>query len=300
MRDISHKFSTLRTARAQAVLIASAETVARVQAGDTPKGDPVPVARVAAVQAAKKTTEWIPYCHNIPIEFVGVDFSFEPDRIIVEVSITSVAKTGVEMEAITAAAASVITLYDMLKMIDESMEIGSIHLLEKRGGKSDLPHRSGWLAKVIVVSDRASTGTYADQSGPILQEVLQANGALEVEVAIVADDVEKLRDAITSRVTAGIDMVFVTGGTGIGPRDITFEAVTPLLERSLPGVVSAFQSYSQDRVPTAMLARPVAGLIGNTLVVAIPGSPRACVDAVNALMPNLLHFIDMLKGTPHP
>lgn len=300
MRDISFKNTTLRTATACADLIATSDTLARVKVGNTPKGDPIPVAKVAAIQATKKTTEWIPYCHNIPIEHVDVRFEFLPDRIRVSVYVVSIAKTGVEMEAITGAAAAVITLYDMLKMIDDSMEIVAIRLLEKTGGKSDMAKHSCWRARVVVASDRASNGAYEDRSGPILVEGLQLHGATEVERVVVSDDVSAIQDAVQTGVDRGTEVIIVTGGTGVGPRDHTYDVITNLIETPLPGVCAAFLNYSQARNPSAMLARPVAGISGQSVILAVPGSPAACRDALASLFPALLHVSEMLAGGGHP
>ena len=124
MRDVSFKSTTRRSAIAQAILTADPGTIAAIREGRVPKGDPLTVAKVAAVMAAKRTV-------------VDVRFELGDDRVTVDVEVVSIAKTGVEMEALTAAAAAALNLYDMLKMIDESMQILSISLLEKRGGKSD-------------------------------------------------------------------------------------------------------------------------------------------------------------------
>lgn len=299
MRDVSFKNTTKRTARARAELTACSETIRRVKLGETPKGDPIPVAKVAAIQATKKTMEWIPYCHNIPIEHVRVDFEFLDDRIAVEVFVISIAKTGVEMEAMTAAAAAALTLYDMLKMIDDDMEIVGVRLLSKTGGKSDLPKCNGWAAQVLVMSDRAHSGEYQDRSGPLIEQALIAHGAASVEAQILPDESKLLIEAVQTAVEARVALLIVTGGTGVGPRDVTTSTVEPLIEKSLPGVVAAFQSYSHSRLPTAMFARPIAGIIGQTVVLAIPGSPGACEDAMACLMPNLLHVHAMLVGEGH-
>lgn len=299
MRDVSFKNSTRRTALARAELFATPETIERVKAGDTPKGDPIPVAKVAAIQATKKTTEWIPYCHNIPIEHVDVSFEYLSDRIAVEVFTISIGKTGVEMEAITACAAAVITLYDMLKIIDDEMMIGSIKLLEKTGGKSDLPHLADWTGQVIVMSDRVSRGEYEDRSGTILEAALSTHGADLHEKVVLPDDPELLKEEITKAVGSKTTLIIVTGGTGVGPRDITTRTLEPMLQHKLPGVVAAFLNYSQERVPTAMLARPLAGLIDESIVLAIPGSPGACRDAMACLLPSLLHVAAMVSGDDH-
>lgn len=300
MRNVSPKPTTLRTARARAEVTAAPETLAAILENRVPKGDPRPVAKVAAVIAAKKTTEWIPYCHNIPIEGVNVDIQLLEDRIVVEVEVITVAKTGVEMEAITAAAAAAITIYDMLKMIDDDMEIVGIRLLEKRGGKSDHGAAKGWRGAVLTISDRISEGTAQDVSGPMLTEGLFAQGAASVESAVVPDEEEAIRSQISKWIEDGVDMIATTGGTGIGPRDRTVEALRPLITLELPGVAEQFRRYGQDRKHTAMLSRALAGVSGQSLIVALPGSPSACADALHALFPGLLHARSMLMGDGHP
>jgi cyclic pyranopterin phosphate synthase len=121
----------------------SEETARAVREGTVPKGDPLPVARVAAVMAAKNTPDIIPYCHPLPVESVKVRFSVGEDRIEVETETKTSAKTGVEMEALTAASVAALTLYDMLKQLDMGMTIESVRLLEKRGGKSDFERKVG-------------------------------------------------------------------------------------------------------------------------------------------------------------
>ena len=299
MRDVSFKSTTLRVARARALLTVSPATVDIIRRAEVPKGNPLEVAKVAAVIAAKKTTEWIPYCHNIPIEHVTVEFELTDTLITVDVAVTSVAKTGVEMEALTAATAAVLNLYDMLKMLDEEMEISSIRLIDKKGGKSDLAVVQGWRGAVLTASDRASAGTYEDISGNILEDGLLLHGATEVLRSIVADDVEPIRDQTRHWINEGVDIVVVTGGTGIGPRDVTPEALSPLVDKQLPGIAQALAHYSQDRIRTAMFSRAVAGLAGQTLLLAVPGAPSACKDALAALFPAILHVVRMVGGGQH-
>ncbi len=299
MRDVSFKTTTLRTAKARAELTACAATVAAIRQGKVPKGDPLPIAKAAAVIAAKKTTDWIPYCHNIPIEFVGVDFDLQEDRIIVDVCVKTVAKTGVEMEAMTAAAAAVLTLYDMLKMLDEEMEIVTIKLLDKKGGKSDFTVSGGWSAGVLTVSDRAAAGEYIDVSGEILERGLLGLEAAQVSRNLVPDEPDAIRATVQQWIEEGLDIILVTGGTGIGPRDITPEVISPLLSIELPGVVESLRSYGQDRMKTAMFSRSVAGVVGSSVIVALPGSPGACEDALAAIFPALLHAKAMLAGGAH-
>ena len=137
MWDVSEKTPTVRTALARAFLRMEPATVAAVREGTVPKGDPLPVAKVAAVQAAKNTPDIIPYCHPLALEHVRVEFSVEDAGIAVTVAVKTSAKTGVEMEALVAASAAALTLYDMLKQLDMGMAIERVELVEKRGGKSD-------------------------------------------------------------------------------------------------------------------------------------------------------------------
>ncbi|RYG26118.1 cyclic pyranopterin monophosphate synthase MoaC [bacterium] len=148
MWDVSNKEPTVRTASARAFLAMSPDTVAAVLDGQVPKGDPLPVAKVAAVQAAKNTPDIIPYCHPLALEHVGVEFQIRDDGIEIATTVKTSGKTGVEMEALTAVSVAALTLYDMLKQLDMGMTIERVELLEKRGGKSDFD-RSGRLATVV-------------------------------------------------------------------------------------------------------------------------------------------------------
>ena len=138
MKDISDKAPTQRRAKAQAVLHMKPATVKALQDGTLPKGDPLPVAKVAAIQAAKHTSQIIPYCHPLQLEHVGVSFEVGIDRVTATVEVAAHYKTGVEMEALTGASVAVLTIYDMTKGVDPDMMIDGHRLLLKTGGKSDI------------------------------------------------------------------------------------------------------------------------------------------------------------------
>jgi cyclic pyranopterin monophosphate synthase len=135
MIDVGDKPVTARTARASAALRANPATVARIRAGDLVKGDAVATARIAAIMAAKRTSEIVPLCHPLPLDGVDVAVSFpEPGLVLIEASVRTTARTGVEMEALVAAAAAALTIYDMCKSIDPDMTIERVRLEEKAGG----------------------------------------------------------------------------------------------------------------------------------------------------------------------
>jgi cyclic pyranopterin monophosphate synthase len=137
MVDVGHKENSDRRALARAVVRMSAETAAAVARGDAPKGDVVSTARIAGIQAAKRTAELIPLCHPLALSFVDVRIEVREDRVEIETEARTTGPTGVEMEALTAASVAALTVYDMVKGIERGVEIAEIVLLEKSGGRHD-------------------------------------------------------------------------------------------------------------------------------------------------------------------
>lgn len=138
MVDVGKKPATLRRAVAAATLVVGDTIAQAVREGKTPKGDVFQVARIAGIQAAKRTSELIPLCHQLPLDHVSVDFQLDADRIHITAEAEATAKTGVEMEALTAAAVAALTLYDMLKALGKGMVVENLRLLRKEGGTSGL------------------------------------------------------------------------------------------------------------------------------------------------------------------
>lgn len=169
------------------------------------------------------------------------------------------------------------------------------------GGGTDapVPAASRRTARVVTVSDRASAGVYEDRSGPVLVAGLRALG-LKTPDATVVPDGDAVRTALLAAVGAGVDVVLTTGGTGLGPRDLTPEATAAVLDRPVPGLAELLRSDGLAHgVPAAVLSRGVAGTVGRTLVVNVAGSPGAARDAVRALGPVLPHALDQIAGRTH-
>ncbi|WP_033924955.1 cyclic pyranopterin monophosphate synthase MoaC [Sphingomonas sp. 35-24ZXX] len=136
MVDVSAKPDTMREAVAEGMISMAPEVIAAIRAGDIKKGDVLGTARIAGIMAAKQTSNLIPLCHPLPISSVSVDFDYADTGVRVETRVRTSGKTGVEMEALTAASVALLTIYDMAKAMDKGMVIGPVRLLAKSGGKS--------------------------------------------------------------------------------------------------------------------------------------------------------------------
>jgi molybdenum cofactor synthesis domain-containing protein len=151
---------------------------------------------------------------------------------------------------------------------------------------------------VITCSNRSAAGERIDASGEILQAGLVEAGH-EATRVVVPDDIERIRAAVEAAVADGVQAVITTGGTGLTPTDVTPEAIGPMLERSIPGIAEALRMVSRHRVPTSVLSRGVAGTIGTTLVVTLPGSPGGVRDGLAVLLPIIDHAVDQIAAGDH-
>jgi molybdenum cofactor synthesis domain-containing protein len=153
-------------------------------------------------------------------------------------------------------------------------------------------------ARVIVASNRAATGVYADTSGPLLVAGLRELGCA-VDEPVVVPDGEPVALALRQAVAERLDVVLTSGGTGITPTDRTPEVTRTVLDYEIPGIAEAIRAYSRDRVPTSALSRAVAGVAGRTLIVNLPGSTGGAKDGLAVLGPILGHAVDQLRGGDH-
>jgi molybdenum cofactor biosynthesis protein B len=151
-------------------------------------------------------------------------------------------------------------------------------------------------AHVITVSDRASAGTMKDESGPALVERLKRERFDVSGPEVVPDERDRIAAAIEAAVTSGVDAVITTGGTGLGPRDVTPQATAPLLDYEVPGLAEAMRRAGASSTPMSALSRGMAGVRGRTLVINVPGSVKGATESLEAVMPVLAHAIRLLHG----
>jgi cyclic pyranopterin monophosphate synthase len=301
MVNITHKSNSLRQAIATAILSVSKQaTIDAVQNKTVPKGDVFEFSRAAGLLAIKKTSDVIPDCHPLPVEFASVKQTIDGLHIIVTVEVHTVYKTGVEVEAMHGAAITALTMYDMLKPLDKGIEIGTIKLESKKGGKTSFREEAtaGLRCAIVICSDTVSAGKAEDKTGKTIIEKLQQY-QLSTSLQVIPDDFDTIQKKAKLLSEDGHDIVLFAGGTGVSARDITPDAIKPLLNKEIPGIMEAARRYGQDRTPYAMLSRGVAGFIQNTLVITLPGSTKGSEETIDALFPYVLHVFKVAKGIRH-
>ncbi|MBK0384359.1 bifunctional molybdenum cofactor biosynthesis protein MoaC/MoaB [Pedobacter sp. SD-b] len=316
MVDITGKQITLRTANAIGLVFCSPATIGQIKNGSLPKGNLFDVARAAAFIGAKLTPQLLPHCHPVQIDGMDLKFEFLDERlhgnffensvfsktgIVINGTAKSIGRTGIEMELLTGISVAALEIYDMLKPVDKALEIGNIRLLDKKGGKTD---RKKYLSAapvcaVLVCSDSTAKGEREDKSGLIIKEMLEASNATVKYYKILPDEKERIQAQILEWVKEDIHFIFTTGGTGLGPRDLTVEAIKEILERDANGITEAMRNFGQQRTPLAMMSRGIAGSIAHTLILTLPGSSAGARESLEAILPAVFHARKMMKGGGH-
>jgi molybdenum cofactor biosynthesis protein MoaC len=299
MVDVTDKTATVRTAKASGKITMLSETITAIKDNALPKGNVLTTAKIAGIQAAKKTSDLIPMCHQLNLSFVDLDFDIQKDYILIKSVIKTKEATGVEMEALSAVSVSALAIYDMCKAVDKTMTIGDIRLVDKVGGKSD--HGVEYRPKVgiITMSDGVFSGKREDKSGEILKNGFKKAGCTVDYKLVLPDGSDELKKSIQTWIDSGVELIITTGGTGLGPRDLTIQIVEKIFDSRLPGIEQALHAYSRGKIATAVLSRLAAGVVNSALVICLPGSPGAAQDGLSVLIPTIFHSFHMMKGEQH-
>ncbi len=298
MVDITHKSTTLRTAVAQAIVkVGSRKTIETIRNGEVPKGNVFEISKAAGLFAAKKTWEIIPDCHPLPVESTIITHEIHEMSILIKVKIKTVYKTGVEVEAMHTASVVALTMYDMLKPIDKHVEIENIKILLKTGGKAEYDNIRdlGLKGSIIVCSDSVHQGAKIDKVTDGIKSKMVSYGIEVIHQTVLPDSKSVIQTEIKSRVQQGDRLIITAGGTGLTSRDSTPEALIPLLDKRIPGIEETMRNFGQQRTPYSMLSRSVAGIIGQSLIIAMPGSSGGVKESLDVLFPHILHIFRIMK-----
>ena len=299
MVDVTDKQDSLRIAKAEGKIFLHPETIKKIKDDSLPKGNVFTTAKVAGIQAAKNTSELIPMCHQLKLSHVDLTFEMEDEQVTITATVKTKEATGVEMEALTAVSVAALTIYDMCKSVDKTMTIGEITLVDKKGGASG--HAVAYRPEVgiITMSDGVAAGKREDRSGNILTDgFTQAGCAIEKQL-VLPDGSEELRNTIKSWIDSGVELIITTGGTGLGPRDLTIPVLETVFDSRLPGIEQALHAYGRGKLATASLSRLAAGVVGSAIIICLPGSPGAVRDGLKVLIPTIFHAFHMMKGEGH-
>lgn len=311
MANVSAKQTTERRAAAVGTLIMGRRAFMMLKSGRLPKGDAISLAQAAGIMAAKRTPDLLPLCHPLSLDSVDVEIALDAKLPGARVRCTAAiaAKTGVEMEALMGASVALLCLYDLLKPVDPVLEIVAVRLEYKSGGKKGFwkhpktqpPPKAAKLrrlgtAAVITVSDRAFKKIYRDTSGPALASGLERIG-FSIKKRIISPDDKKTIEQHIRRAARGVDVVVLTGGTGISPRDVTPEAVMAVCDRIIPGIGETLRSSGGP--VTAALSRSIAGQLGTCVIVALPGSTGGVRDGLCVLEDLLPHAVHIAQDGKH-
>ncbi len=316
MIDVGNKEVTRRRAVAKGSIRLSPTTMQMIKEGDSPKGNILSIAEVAGIMAAKNTSSLLPLCHPLILDSVRIWFDLEENKVHASCEVICSAKTGVEMEALTGLNICLLTVYDLAKAVDPAIEIANIYLQTKEGGKSGVwnhpelnltddgspPIDSSFRAirfSVGTLSDRASEGVYEDKSGALLLSYCRDRSGIGEFYKVIPDDPEALRELVAEAIEKKVDVLLLTGGTGISKRDITPDTIKDLSTKELVGFGELQRQFGSRFTKASWLSRSSAYVVKDTLVVLFPGGPNGVKQGLECVGELIPHAVRMIRGESH-
>lgn len=292
--DITAKPQSLRTARAQAELLLPDDAAQCVRNNTVNKGDVATAARLAGIMAVKKTWELLPHCHPLMLESCEVEVALRDNTLHIEVVVSCIGATGVEMEAVTGASIAGLTAYDMLKPHCDAkdMVLGGVRLLEKTGGKTDFPRRLKHpkSAAVLVIHDPDRIRDALEQRSAELARALEVAGFQSVECQQLMAQPSAVQSALKSTTA---DLVLTMGSSGHRRSDCAPDLTKAEIIRDMPGLVEAARQHGFQRTPYAAMSRGVAGYNAREqLLINLPSTSEGWLQSWSALRTPVLHLLN--------
>jgi len=327
MVSVANKIPTNRLAIATGKILVGKEVFTLIKEDKLPKGNALLLAEIAGINAAKETYRMLPLCHPLGLDSVSIYHELDEKTfsILIYSEVCAFAKTGVEMEALAAVNAALLSIYDLAKMVEPALSISDIYLVIKKGGKSgfwtgpktipafvanllkkhNLPEETDTKLRkiniaIVTISDRASNNIYQDKSGKLLKEKLTSSGANIKEYSIIPDEKKKIKKTVVNLSTMNnLDLVITTGGTGIGSRDVTYDALQEITDKTIEGFGELLRQNGAKYTKYAWLSSSSAFVINSKLVIILPGKPKAIEENMEVILDLVPHAIRMINNEGH-
>ncbi len=302
MVDVISGYNIKRTAFGRAIVkLTKIEALKALLDNFNDRENVLEIAKAAGLFALKRTGLSVTNCDKIPIEFTSVNYRISEMSINIDVELRAIYKDTIEFAAMHGAAVTALTIYNRVKPSDERVTITSISGKEVINEMIDFKriYSTDIKAAVIICSDSIQSGNKRDKAGRVIVETLERHRVRVTDYSIIADDISDIRRKIVYYYDLGNDIIILSGGTGLSPRDVTPEAIAPLFDRDIPGIMESARSYGQERTPYSMLSRGISGMMGNTLILAIPGSTKGAAETMDVLFPSVLQIFKYTESGKH-
>lgn len=318
MNDVEEMNASKFRALAQGKISVSLTVIEMINGGNSSQLGALEIAKMAGIMASKNTSPSRTLSRFFPLDSTQIWFDSDETSITAHCEVICHGNSSVEMEALAGVSAALLSIFEFAKEIDSTIEISNILISQKEDGKSEKWQHPGliekkefpesWAAKisfkgmsfaVVTLSDRASQGQYKDDSGSILREYFKSKLAKETFYEVIPDDKGRLQSLISKAVESKTDIVLLTGGTGLSQRDITPEAIKEIASKELSGLGELQRQYGSQFTKSAWLSRSSAYLVGETLVILFPGSPKAVLQGLKCIGDLIPHAVQMIRGERH-